>query len=71
MGKGGLEIRKAEFHSKSSSKSKRDMIIMVVREKEEEGRIVKMTTLSKQGSHLKVGGSSTSTISVRFDSNAR
>ena len=46
-------MRKAEFYSKSSSKSKRDMIIKVVREKEEEERIVKMTTLSKQGSHLK------------------
>ena len=51
IGKEGLGMRKAEFYSKSSSKSKRDMIIKVVREKEEEERIVKMTTLSKQGSH--------------------
>ena len=53
IGREGLGCRKTKFYSSCSSKEKRDLIIKAVREKEEEKRIVNMTALSLQGSHLK------------------
>ena len=52
-GKEGLGMRKVEFFSKTSPKGKRKMIVKSVREKEEEGRVANIASLTKQGAHLK------------------
>ncbi len=53
IGREGLGTRSTMLYSKCSSKSKRDLIVKTLRVKEEEKRVVNMTMLSKQGSHLK------------------
>ena len=53
IGREGLGIRKAQYSNKISNKDRRQMIVKAVREKEEHQRVVKMTTLSQQGAHLK------------------
>ena len=52
-GKEGLGMKKRQYYSTSTTKEKRDMIVKSVREKEEEDRMVKMTTLSTQGANLR------------------
>ena len=52
-GREGLGTRTVRFYSKSSTKERRDMIVNTVREKEEEQRMINMTTLSKQGAQAK------------------
>ena len=53
VGREGLGTRKAEYYSTSSNKDRRQMIVKAVREKEEYQRVVNMTMLAKQGTHLK------------------
>ena len=52
-GKEGLGMRKRHYHSSSSKREKRDMIVKSVRDKEEEARVVKMTGFSNQGANLR------------------
>ena len=52
-GKEGLGMRKREYYSTASKKTRRDMIVKTVREKEEESRIVKMTNFPSQGANLR------------------
>ena len=47
------EMKKRQYYSTNSTKVMRDMIVKSVREKEEEDRMVKMTTLSTQGANLR------------------
>ena len=46
-GREGLGMRKRSYYSTSSKKDRRDMIVETVREKEEEQRVINMTSLSK------------------------
>ena len=52
-GKEGLGMKRRQYYSSSNSKEKRDMIVKRVRDKEEEGRLVKMTGFSNQGANLR------------------
>ena len=52
-GKEGLGMKRRQYYSSSSSKEKRDMIVSSVRDKEEEDRIVKMTSFPSQGANLR------------------
>ena len=52
-GREGLGMRKRSYYSTSSKKERRDMVVETVREKEEEQRVVNMTSLSKQGANLR------------------
>ena len=52
-GKEGLGMKRRQYYSSSSSKEKRDMIVSSVRDKEEEDRIVKMTSFHNQGANLR------------------
>ena len=52
-GKEGLGMRKRQYYSTASKKTRRDMIVKTVREKEEESRIVKMTDFPSQGANLR------------------
>ena len=52
-GREGLGLNPKSYYSTSSKKEKRAMIVNAVRETEEERRVVKMTSLAKQGVHTK------------------
>ena len=52
-GKEGLGMKRRQYYSSSSNKAKRDMIVRSVRDKEEEDRIVKMTSFPNQGANLR------------------
>ena len=52
-GKEGLGMKKRQYFSTSSSKEKRNMIVKTVREKEEEDRMVRMTSFPSQGANLR------------------
>ena len=46
-------MRKRQYYSTSSKTERRDMIVDTIREREEEQRLVKMTSLVSQGVNLK------------------
>ena len=52
-GKEGLGLNPRKYYSSSSKKEKRSMVVQTVREAEEDRRIVKMTSLAKQGAHTR------------------
>ena len=52
-GREGLGMRRRQYYSSSSAKEQREMVVKTVREKEEECRLVKMTSFSNQGANLK------------------
>ena len=52
-GREGLGMRKSEHFSQSSNKTRRDLIVRTIREKEEEKRTIKMTELSNQGAQMR------------------
>ena len=47
-GREGLGMRRRKYYSTSSKKDRRDMVVESIREKEEEQRLINMTSLSKQ-----------------------
>ena len=53
QGREGLGMRKTKMYSKSSTMEKRDLIVNIVRENEEENRKVKMIQLSTQDQNLR------------------
>ena len=47
-GKEGLGMKRRQYYSTSTSKEKRNMIVKAVRDKEEEGRIVRIFQVREQ-----------------------
>ena len=52
-GKEGLDMWKRQYYSSSTVKERKDMVVMTVREKEEEKWLVRMTGFSQQGANLR------------------
>ena len=52
-GREGLGMRRRQYYSTSSKIERRDMVVDTIREREEEQRLVKMTSLVSQGVNLK------------------